>query len=278
MKKNRVYLSSHLLSVLIYGQICMSVYGRPNDGTTLVSRLPDRTAAKYSKYSIPTSEILDVEPKELKVREGHQNMGSVTVTLLEKISLPLNVTVKGGYKPTIKAAMFPDLAVFPASWIFEPDGPMEQTVRIMVDEDDHSLALHKARLTWEAHTVGMEGNDPYFDDVSMLIMDYHIAGGSSLSAHKSKISLSWTFVLSVLFIPMLYLVGGFVYNVRVQHFAGIDAIPHLVFWLYFFGLVKDGVMFSLVTLKLVREEGDEDDDHDIPIRSEPDKSKYDAVP
>ena len=103
-------------------------------------------------------------------------MGHVVVTLLEDISLPLNMSIKGGFKPTNGAAMFPDLAVFPASWLFKPGGPMQQTVRIMVDEDDHSLALHKARLTWEAHSVGLTSNDPYYDDVSMIVMDYHIAG------------------------------------------------------------------------------------------------------
>jgi hypothetical protein len=191
--------------------------------------------AQIAPHQQPTGLIIEADPPFLSVREGHRNQGIVTISLKTAIEKPLNVTVKGGLKPTPESAIFPDLAVFPASWIFMPGGKTSQAVAIVVEDDTTSTARHQARLTWESHTVGMRSSDDsFFDEASAIVLDYHVAGALNVESANTIFDFflsSW--VRALLFgtgIFCLYCVCGCAMNYRRGGQPGWAAVPHSEVW------------------------------------------------
>jgi hypothetical protein len=56
--------------------------------------------------------------------------------------------------------------------------------------------------------------------------------------------LGWQVVLVLLGIPLVYLVGGILFNKQWRGNKGAEALPHRSFWLFVHGLVLDGMAFS----------------------------------
>ncbi len=80
----------------------------------------------------------------------------------------------------------------------------------------------------------------------MKFKAYSPAGcpGGTFGASKSTTILIW---LCTIFV--LYLVLGYILNVKQKDIRGVEAVPHIDFWRDFPSLVQDGLSISLVYSK-----------------------------
>jgi len=73
--------------------------------------------------------------------------------------------------------------------------------------------------------------------------------GPPVTVVKSGLSIGWRFVILVFFVFGLYCALGIGYNVKNLGAKGLEAVPHREMWLDLPYLVKDGVIFSVDTIK-----------------------------
>ena len=76
----------------------------------------------------------------------------------------------------------------------------------------------------------------------------HAAGAGGADAMEG-IGIGWQFIIFVVCIFTLYFGAGIAYNMRRNGFKGVDAVPHIEMWKDLPALVRDGVIFSVDTIK-----------------------------
>jgi len=64
-----------------------------------------------------------------------------------------------------------------------------------------------------------------------------------------RVSYGWKFIFVVFVVFGLYLGLGVAYNVKRNGASGLDAVPHLEMWKDLPFAVRDGIIFSIDTIK-----------------------------
>jgi len=65
----------------------------------------------------------------------------------------------------------------------------------------------------------------------------------------NQVSGGFIFLLVVLFCMIAYIVGGIIFNKFKRQAHGLELIPNVEFWTSLPGLIKDGVMFIVNSVR-----------------------------